>query len=53
MGADKYPGNTPNAPKFMLFGISMKKKLHWASVVRVTKYFVAIVFGKNSLVMGF
>ena len=25
VGADKYPRNTPNAPKFMLFGISMKK----------------------------
>ena len=42
MGADKLTENTPNAPKLMSklsaqaqkFGILMKKKLHWASVVR-------------------
>ena len=33
MGAGKSAESTPNAPKFQKFGISMKKGLHWASVV--------------------
>ena len=45
MGADKLAENTTNAPKSEIylpklsaqaqkFGISLKKKLHWASIVR-------------------
>ena len=38
MGADKSIKSTPNAPKLCTqaqkFGMSMKKMLHWASIVR-------------------
>ena len=57
MGADKSAENNPKCPKFYLpklsaqgqkFGILIKKRLHWASVVHASLYYLIVLHSSNS-----